>query len=103
MGIGTDAVGTILDTNYPQLYFDEMQYFVTLGVSRLNAIKAASLNGAIILHREKDLGSLEKGKYADLQVVDGDPLVSFASLGTPRLVMIGGKVRVHRDAATSTQ
>jgi imidazolonepropionase-like amidohydrolase len=103
MGIGTDAVGTILDTSYPQLYFDEMEYFVTLGVSRLNAIKAASLNGAIILHREKDLGSLEKGKYADLQVVDGDPLTSFASLGAPGLVRIGGKVRVRRDAATSTR
>jgi imidazolonepropionase-like amidohydrolase len=61
MGIGTDAVGTILDTNYPQLYFDEMEYFVTLGVSRLNAIKAASLNGAIILHGRRTSARSRRG------------------------------------------
>ena len=92
MGIGTDAVGTFLDEKYPGMYFEEMEYFVELGMSRLEAIKAATLNGAIILGRDKDLGSLEMGKWADLQVVNGNPLESFDFLGTPQLVMIGGKI-----------
>ena len=54
----------------------------------------ATLNGAIVLGRDKDLGSLEKGKWADLQVIDGNPLKSFEVLGKPEIVMIGGKVTV---------
>jgi imidazolonepropionase-like amidohydrolase len=92
MGMGTDAVGTLLDQKYPGMYFEEMEYFVQLGMSRLEAISAATRNGAIILGRERDLGTLEPGKLADLQVVDGDPLVSYAPLGKPSLVMVGGKV-----------
>lgn len=92
MGIGTDAVGHFLDERYPDMYFEEMEYFVDLGMTRLEAIKAATLNGAIILGRDRDLGSLEKGKWADLQVIDGNPLKSFEVLGKPELVMIGGKI-----------
>lgn len=92
MGIGTDAVVDLMDKNYPGMYFDEMEYFVRLGESRLEAITAATKNGAVILGREKELGTLEKGKLADLQVVDGNPLESFKPLGHPSLVMIGGAV-----------
>ena len=89
MGIGTDAIVELM-AHYPGMYFDEMEYFVRLGESRLEAITAATKNGAIILGREADLGTLEKGKLADLQVVDGNPLESFQPLSHPTLVMIGG-------------
>jgi imidazolonepropionase-like amidohydrolase len=69
-----------------------MEYFVRLGMSRMEAISAATKNGAAILGREKDLGTIEKGKLADLQVVDGNPLDSFQALSHPSLVMIGGAV-----------
>ncbi len=84
-------------TKYPQMDFEEMQYFVDLGMSRLETITAAIRNGAMVLGQEQDLGTLEEGKLADLQVIDGDPLVSFDALGNPRLVMIGGEVKHRRD------
>ncbi len=92
MGIGTDAIYDMLDKRYPGMYFDEMEYFVRLGASRLEAITAATKNGALILGREGELGTVEKGKLADLQVVDGNPLKSFEALGHSVLVMIGGAV-----------
>jgi imidazolonepropionase-like amidohydrolase len=92
MGIGTDAVARLLDELYPQMYFDEMEYFVTLGMSRLEAITAATRNGAIILAQDRDLGTLEQGKFADLQIVDGNPLETFEMLGKPSLVMIRGRI-----------
>jgi imidazolonepropionase-like amidohydrolase len=91
MGIGTDAIVELM-AHYPAMYFDEMEYFVRLGMSRMETISAATKNGAAILGREKDLGTLEKGKLADLQVVDGNPLDSFQALSHPSLVMIGGAV-----------
>lgn len=92
MGIGTDPILDMMDRLYPRMYFDEMEHFVRLGMSRMETITAASKNGAIILGREEELGTIEKGKLADLQVVDGNPLESFKPLSQPSLVMIGGAI-----------
>jgi imidazolonepropionase-like amidohydrolase len=61
-------------------------------MTRMEAITAATKNGAIFLGREAELGTLEPGKLADLQIVDANPLESFQPLGRPSLVMIGGAV-----------
>ena len=53
----------------------------------------ATKNGAIILGKQDELGTIEAGKLADLQVVSGDPLKSFDVLGKPEIVMINGKIR----------
>lgn len=43
------------------------------GFTPLEAIKIATYNGAMALGHEKEIGSIEAGKEADLIVVDGDP------------------------------
>jgi imidazolonepropionase-like amidohydrolase len=93
MGIGTDGVGGFMKL-YPGLYFTELKYFVELGASPMETIVAATKNGAIILGKEDELGTVEAGKLADLQVVAGDPLKSLDVLGKPEIVILGGKV--HR-------
>jgi imidazolonepropionase-like amidohydrolase len=91
MGVGTDSVGPYMKL-YPEIYFTEMKYYVELGMTRMETIVAATKNGAIILGKRKDLGTVEPGKLADIQVINGDPLKSFNALGTPEIVMIGGKI-----------
>jgi len=91
MGIGTDAVGESMKL-YPGIFFTEMKYFVELGASPMEAIVCATQNGAIILGKEDELGTVEKGKLADLQVISSDPLKSFDMLGHPEIVIIGGKL-----------
>jgi len=93
MGIGTDGVGGFMKL-YPGLYFSEMKYFVELGATPMETIVAATKNGAIILHKADELGTVEEGKLADLQVVSGDPLKSLDVLGKPEIVIVDGKV--HR-------
>jgi imidazolonepropionase-like amidohydrolase len=93
MGIGTDFVGPFM-ARYPDAYFEEMKYFVELGVSPMETIVAATRTGAVILGKADELGTIEAGKLADLQVVKGDPLKSFDALGKPEIVIIGG--RIHR-------
>ena len=44
------------------------------GMTPLQALRAATLNGAHYLGMDKDIGSLEPGKLADLVVLDGDPI-----------------------------
>jgi imidazolonepropionase-like amidohydrolase len=91
MGIGTDAVGKFMKL-YPAIYLMEMKYFVELGASPMEAIVAATRNGALILGKEDVLGTIEEGKLADIQVVDGNPLISLDILGQPEIVIIGGTV-----------
>jgi imidazolonepropionase-like amidohydrolase len=93
MGVGTDGVGGMRKL-YPGLYFTELKYFVELGASPMEAIVAATRNGAMILGRADELGTVEAGKLADLQIVAGSPLDSLDVLGKPEVVIIGGKV--HR-------
>ena len=54
-----------------------------------------------MLGREAELGTVEKGKLADLVVVDGDPLADIAVLREARniaLVMKGGEIAADRMA-----
>ncbi len=91
MGIGTDAGGQYRK-QYPKIYFDEMKYFVELGASPMETIVAATKNGALILGMADELGTVEAGKLADLQVLGADPLKSFDALGKPEIVFVNGKV-----------
>jgi len=91
MGIGTDSVGKFMKL-YPGIYFTEMKYFLELGASPMEILVAATKNGALILGKEDELGTIEAGKLADIQVIKGDPLKSFDVLGQPEMVILGGKV-----------
>jgi len=91
MGIGTDFVFTLTEM-YPKPFFIEMGHFVELGFTPMETIVCATKNGAIILGKEDELGTIEAGKLADLQVVDGNPLESFDALSKPEFVVIGGQL-----------
>jgi imidazolonepropionase-like amidohydrolase len=93
IGIGTDFVGSFTK-RYPKPYFEEMRYYEELGVSRMETIVCGTKNGGIILGKEEELGTLEPGKLADLQMLSKDPLEALENLGNPELVMVGG--RIHR-------
>ncbi len=92
MGIGTDYVAYL--DEYPGPYFAEMNTFVDLGCTRMETIVCATKNGGIILGEEDNIGTLEAGKLADLQVISDNPLESFDALGHPEMVMVGGVI--HR-------
>lgn len=91
MGIGTDANGEYREL-YPQIYFEEMKYFQRLGMSPMEVIVCSTKNGARILGLEDELGTIEPGKAADLQILKADPLKSFDNLGHPETVILRGKI-----------
>lgn len=69
--------------------------FLGPGVSRKSAIQSITINGAAFLRADKDIGSLEKGKIADLIVLDKDFFqIPDEELGRPKvlLTMLGGEV-----------
>jgi imidazolonepropionase-like amidohydrolase len=56
------------------------------------AIQAATIVNAEALGWQGEIGSIEKGKFADLVAVSGDPLADVAELQRVRFVMKGGKI-----------
>src|SRR5882757_6403077 len=65
------------------------------------AIQAATVNNADVLGMAEQVGSLQKGKFADLIAVSGDPLADITELRRVKLVMKGGKV-IRNDLASRT-
>ena len=65
---------------------------VEAGVPPMTAIQAATLNVARTFKKEKDYGSVEPGKVADLSIVDGDPLKDIWMTQNVTMVIMDGKV-----------
>jgi imidazolonepropionase-like amidohydrolase len=53
---------------------EELERFVAAGFTPMEALQTATLNPAKFLGRENELGTIEKGKLADLVLLDGNPL-----------------------------
>ncbi len=62
------------------------------GMSPLEALRAGTLHGADAIGLSKDLGSLEVGKLADLQVLDKNPLTDIRNTNSVRYVMKNGRL-----------
>ena len=65
---------------------------VELGMTPMQAITAGTRNGAIASRLLSDLGTLEKGKIADLVILDADPLADIHNIRKVRSVVQGGMV-----------
>lgn len=74
---------------------EELEHYVDCGMTPMQAIVAATRVASECIHMQKDVGTLEPGKYADLLIVDGDPLADIKLLRDKTrlaLIMQGGKV-----------
>src|SRR6202011_1364749 len=93
---GTDAGGHGHPSNAM-----EIECLVKAGLTPLQALRAATGWAAECLGMEREIGTIEKGKLADLIVVAGDPLDDVAVLQDPAriaLVLKGGEIVANRLA-----
>jgi imidazolonepropionase-like amidohydrolase len=69
----------------------QFRVMVEYGMTPLEAIQAATRNGAQALDREKDVGAIAVGRFADIIAVDGNPLNNVRELESVDAVVKGGK------------
>jgi imidazolonepropionase-like amidohydrolase len=87
MAFGTDAGVYPHGDNAKQFF-----YMVKYGMTPAEAIQAATMNAATLIGRDKDVGSIAPGKFADIIAVAGDPLTNVTELEHVGFVMKGGEV-----------
>jgi len=69
----------------------ELEMLTEAGLSPLQAIQTASINVAQAWGKDKDYGSVEKGKVADIVIVNGDPLRDITATQQVEKLFIDGK------------
>lgn len=70
----------------------EIELYVQAGFTPLEAIQSATIVPARVMGLDKELGTVEVGKRADLVLLDGNPLVDIHNIRRVRFVMVGGKM-----------
>jgi imidazolonepropionase-like amidohydrolase len=80
----------------PDFVSKEFGALVKGGLSPIDALRAATINGAELTGRATDIGSIEPGKFADIVAVDGDPLANITVMEKVVFVMEGGETYVDR-------
>lgn len=80
---GTDALAGLM-------LHRELELQVRAGIPPAKSLQIATLNAATVLKQESTLGSIERGKKADLYLVAGDPTKKISDIRRGRLVFKGG-------------
>jgi imidazolonepropionase-like amidohydrolase len=91
IAMGSDAVFTGFGENTA-----ELAWFVKAGMTPAQALHCATAVGAELLGKEKELGTVAPGAYADLVAIDGDPSKDIEAVLRVRWVMKGGEVVVDK-------
>jgi imidazolonepropionase-like amidohydrolase len=92
IAMGSDALFTMCGENTR-----ELGWFVKLGMTPEQALATATTNAAALLGKEKELGAIAPGYFADVVAVEGDPLADVnVTINNVRWVMKAGAVVVDK-------
>jgi imidazolonepropionase-like amidohydrolase len=70
----------------------ELELYTQAGIPPAEVLRIATLGAATVMHHENELGSVAPGKFADFDIVDGDPMTNIGDLRKVRTVVKDGKV-----------
>jgi imidazolonepropionase-like amidohydrolase len=70
----------------------ELELMVEGGIPALEAIRIGTLNAAIFMGKEREMGSVEEGKLADLVLLSADPLADIGNAQKIEVVIKGGRI-----------
>jgi imidazolonepropionase-like amidohydrolase/Tol biopolymer transport system component len=85
------------DNMFPLGLHLELELLVAAGLSPMEAIMAATRHAARAMNAHAEIGTLEVGKWADLVILDADPLADIRNIRRIWQVVQGGRV-VDREA-----
>ena len=69
----------------------ELENYVAAGIPPAKVLQIATLTAAQVTKQDKDLGSIARGKFADLIIVDGDPTKNISDIRKVDTVIKDGR------------
>jgi imidazolonepropionase-like amidohydrolase len=93
VGVGTDGGTGITFCGHLETELESLHRY---GYSNAEVLRMATLGNMEIVERAQDLGSLEKGKLADMVVLRDNPLQSLSAISTVLMVFKGGSLH-HKN------
>jgi len=87
---GTDVGGVFLVPGFS--LHDELGYLVAAGFTPMQALQSATFDAARFLGQEKEWGTIQKGKLADLIVLDANPLLNISNSRKINAVVVNGRL-----------
>ena len=76
---------------------DELEQLVKAGLTPREALEAATLTPARFFETDKEMGAIEKGKLADMVLLDGDPLDDIRNVRKVQGVFTHGRFYARKD------
>ncbi|MGC2237828.1 MAG: amidohydrolase family protein [Pyrinomonadaceae bacterium] len=70
----------------------EIELYVKAGFTPMEAIQAATIVPARVMKMDKDSGTVEAGKFADLILIDGNPLDKISNIRNTKFVVTNGRM-----------
>ena len=100
IALGTDSNGyrVSFDRSFP---ITEVRQMKKAGMSNIDIIIAGTKNAAHVCDMDKEIGTLEAGKRADIVIYDGNPLDDIEILAKPSMVMHYGKIAFEKSEEKS--
>jgi len=100
VAFGSDEYNEAPGVTRGQGSLEVLQSYVSAGLTPIEVLRAITIDGATLLGVDKDVGSLEVGKLADIVAVRGNPLADPLLLQRVGFVMMGGEI-VRNDLAAA--
>jgi hypothetical protein len=97
------GIPMLAGTDFPFFCFagyslhEELERLIEVGLTPYEALKTATLNPAKFLRRDKELGTIEKGKLADLVLLDANPLENISNTKKIYAVIVNGKLLERKE------
>ncbi|MEJ2657860.1 MAG: amidohydrolase family protein [Desulfobacterales bacterium] len=100
IGIGTDGGSGITFVGNLQIEFEALEHF---GFTPAEILRMATLGNMEIIHLEKKLGSIEKGKFADMVILDKNPLNDAKAITSVSGVFKNGRLYFRQKEVLNRQ
>ena len=77
---------------------DELMMLVKAGLTPMEALQTATRNPAVFLGRQSTEGTIERGRLANLVILNGNPLTDIANVKQVNAVVQSGRLIHHADS-----
>jgi imidazolonepropionase-like amidohydrolase len=96
VGAGSDIGGTM--GGFFGRFTDELEHYTQSSISNFETLRMATSTNAQIIDMQNQIGIVNKGFYADLITVVGNPLKDIYALRKVKMVMKGGVIIKNEEA-----